>query len=150
MYYVYPATQGDLTQIFPTFSNPILNLNFYINADPKSTYVSNIQQNCIELCTNIIFCHHFIITLIYMAKFRSKNIFYISNIEDGQKVLWKSNALILNCIFYEKKSFAKLLRFLRFSQIQLPGGKIWDWYTGNFSEFFWFFDTYVELRSALI
>ena len=29
-------TQGDLTQIFPTFSNPILNLNFYINADLDS------------------------------------------------------------------------------------------------------------------
>ena len=48
-------TQGDLTQIFPTFSNPILNLNFYINADRKSTYVSNIQQNSVELCTNLRF-----------------------------------------------------------------------------------------------
>ena len=37
------TTQGDLTQIFPTFSNPILNL-------------------------------------------RSKNIFYKTNIKDGQKV----------------------------------------------------------------
>ena len=52
-----PCTQGDLTQIFPTFSNQILNLNFYINADPKSTYVSNIQQNSAELCTNVRFCH---------------------------------------------------------------------------------------------
>ena len=51
------ATQGDLTQIFPTFSNPILNLNFYINVDPKSTYMSNIQQNSVELCTNLRFCH---------------------------------------------------------------------------------------------
>ena len=25
-------------EFFPTFSNPILNLNFYINVDPKSTY----------------------------------------------------------------------------------------------------------------
>ena len=30
----------DLTPIFPTFSNPLLNLNFYINADPGSTDVS--------------------------------------------------------------------------------------------------------------
>ena len=30
-------TQGDLTPIFPTFSNPILNLNFYMNADLGST-----------------------------------------------------------------------------------------------------------------
>ena len=30
------GTQGDLTPIFPTFSNPILNLSFYINADPGS------------------------------------------------------------------------------------------------------------------
>ena len=51
------CTQGDLTQFFPTFSNPILNLNFYINADPKSTYVSNIQQNSVELCANLRFFH---------------------------------------------------------------------------------------------
>ena len=50
-------TQGDLTPIFPTFSNPILNLNFYINADPGSTYMSNIRQNRVELCTNLRFCH---------------------------------------------------------------------------------------------
>ena len=30
-------TQGDLTPIFPTFSNLKLNLIFYINADPGST-----------------------------------------------------------------------------------------------------------------
>jgi hypothetical protein len=30
------GTQGDLTLIFPKFSNPIPNLNFYINADPWS------------------------------------------------------------------------------------------------------------------
>ena len=30
-------TQGDLTPISLTFSNPILNLNFYIKADPRST-----------------------------------------------------------------------------------------------------------------
>ena len=41
-------TLGDLTQIFPTFSNLILNLSFYTNADPKSTYMSNIQQNSVE------------------------------------------------------------------------------------------------------
>ena len=31
------GTQGDLTPIFPTFSNPILNLNIYTNADLEST-----------------------------------------------------------------------------------------------------------------
>ena len=71
-------TQGDLTQIFPTFSNPILNLNFYISADPKSAYVSNIQQNSMY---RIMYQSqilppgpHFIITLIYMANFRLKKI----------------------------------------------------------------------------
>ena len=65
-----------------------------------------------------------------MANFRSKIIFYKTNIEDGQKVPWKSAPLILNCICYEKKKyfFANFLWFLRFSQIQLPGGKIRDWY----------------------
>ena len=38
-------TMGDLTPIFPTFSNLLLNLSFYTNADPKSRYLSNIQQN---------------------------------------------------------------------------------------------------------
>ena len=46
---------------------------------------------------------HFIITLNYMANFRSKNIFYKTNIEDGQKVPWKSASLISNCIFLQKK-----------------------------------------------
>ena len=35
-------TERDLTPNFPTFSNPILNLNFDINANPVSTYASNI------------------------------------------------------------------------------------------------------------
>ena len=51
------STQGDLSQIFPTFSNPILYWNFYIKVDSKSTYMSNIQQNSVELCTNLRFCH---------------------------------------------------------------------------------------------
>ena len=46
-------TLGDLTQIFPTFSNLILNLRFYTNADLKSTYLSNILQNSVELWTNL-------------------------------------------------------------------------------------------------
>ena len=50
-------TQGDFTPIFPTFSNPILNLNFYINSDPGSIYLSNIRQNRLELCTNLRFCN---------------------------------------------------------------------------------------------
>ena len=53
-----PPTLGDLTQIFPTFSNLILNLSFYTKADPKSTYMSNIQQNSVELWTNLRFCNH--------------------------------------------------------------------------------------------
>ena len=47
------GTLGDLTQIFPTFSNLILNLSFYRNADPKSTYMSNIQPKSAELWTNL-------------------------------------------------------------------------------------------------
>jgi hypothetical protein len=30
-------TQGDLTPNFPRFAKPILNLDFYMNADPGST-----------------------------------------------------------------------------------------------------------------
>ena len=32
-------TQGDLTQIFPTFSNPIVNLNFHMKKDPGLSFV---------------------------------------------------------------------------------------------------------------
>ena len=52
------STQGDLTQNFPTFAKPILNLDFYMNADLGSTLVSNIQENNVESCANIRFCHH--------------------------------------------------------------------------------------------
>ena len=40
---------------FPIFSNPILNSNFNINADPGSTQVSDIMQNSVESCTNLRF-----------------------------------------------------------------------------------------------
>ena len=76
--------------MFSTFSNPIWNLNLYINADPNQpTYMSNIKQDSEELCHNL---RYFIITLIHMAHFRPKNIFYKTNIEDGQRVPW-------NCSF---------------------------------------------------
>ena len=68
---------------------------------------------------------HFVIRLISMTHLRSKNIFCKPCVKNGQKVLWKSAPLITICIFQRKKKFAK---FLRFSQIQLPGGKICDWY----------------------
>ena len=71
---------------------------------------------------------HFVIRLISMAHFRSKNIFCKPSVKNRQKVLWKSAPLITICIFQRKKNFAKFLKFLRFSQIQLPGGKICDWY----------------------
>ena len=45
----FPCTQGDLTPNFPTFSNPTLNLNFYINTDQGSTFVSNIWQNSLRV-----------------------------------------------------------------------------------------------------
>ena len=35
---------GRFDSIFPTFSNPILNLNFYVNVDLKLTYLSNINK----------------------------------------------------------------------------------------------------------
>ncbi len=35
------ATQGDLTQIFPTFPNPIVNLDFHMKTDTGLSWVSN-------------------------------------------------------------------------------------------------------------
>ena len=75
----YYFTQGDLTQIFPTFSNPKLNLNFYMNGDLGSTWVSNFLQNSIELCMHqsqiLPLGPHFAIRLISMTHFRSKKYF---------------------------------------------------------------------------
>ena len=99
-------TQGDLTPNFPTFSKPILNLDFYINVDPGSTQVSNVQENSVESCTNVRFCHQAPILqlrLCLWSIFGRKNIFYKTDIEDGQKVHRKSASLITICIFYRKK-----------------------------------------------
>ena len=72
---------------------------------------------------------HFAIRLISMAHFRSKNIFCKPNIKDAQKLLWKVLLWLQFAFFKEKKIyFDKFFRFLRFSQNQLPGGKIWDCY----------------------
>ena len=35
------GTQGHLTQIFPTFPNPIVNLDFHMKTDPQLSWVSN-------------------------------------------------------------------------------------------------------------
>ena len=106
-------TQGDMTQIFPTISNPIqLNLNFYINADPKSTYKSNIYQSQI-----LPPGPHFEITLIYVTNFRSKFFFYKTNIEDGKKVHWKKRYFNYNLHFLTtttKKNLQKIWDFLGF------------------------------------
>ena len=36
-----PCTQGHLTQIFPTFPNNIVNLDFYMKTDLELSWVSN-------------------------------------------------------------------------------------------------------------
>ena len=52
------ANREILLQFFPHFQiQYILNLNFYIKVDPGSTYMSNIWQNRVELCTNLRVCH---------------------------------------------------------------------------------------------
>ena len=45
--------QEDGKNLSPTFSIPIINLNFYMNADPGSTWVSNIPQSSVKLYTNL-------------------------------------------------------------------------------------------------
>ena len=35
------CTQGDLTKNFPTFPNPIVNLDFHMKTDPGLSWVSN-------------------------------------------------------------------------------------------------------------
>ena len=83
------STLGDLTLNFPTFSKPVLNLDFYIKTDQGSTQVSNIQENNVESCTNFRFCHQapiFQLRLFLGPIFGQKNIFCKTNFEDGQKV----------------------------------------------------------------
>ena len=63
----------------------------------------------------------------------------------GKKCSFDYNSHFLTKI---NNFLAKHLGFLRFSQIQQLGGKIWDWYIifHNFSDFY----TYVDPGSALI
>ena len=98
---VHQHTLGDLTQNFPTFSKPILNLDFYIKTDPGSTQVSNIQENNVESCTNFRFCHQapiFQLRLFLGPIFGRKNIFNKTNIQDGQKVLLSLQFAFVNKI----------------------------------------------------
>ena len=71
---------------------------------------------------------HFVIRLISMAHF---NIFCKPNVKDGQRVHSTNIPLIKIYIFKrkKKKGFHYFFKdFWGFCQIQLPGGKIWDWY----------------------
>ena len=96
----YLYTQGDLTQIFPTFSNPIP--------------VKQSAKQCRIMCKAQILPPglHFVITLNYMSNFRSKNILYKTNIKNGQKLPYKIASLILHCIymFFCKYFFLKLVQ----------------------------------------
>ena len=84
------------------------NLNFYINADPGSTLVSNIPQNSVKLCTHrpsqiLPPGPHFVIRLFAMTRdsygpFFVQKLFFVNQIKDGHKVHWKSDHLITICI----------------------------------------------------
>ena len=45
------CTQGDLTQIFATIPNPMVNLNFYMKTDPGLAWVSKDKLNSVEFPT---------------------------------------------------------------------------------------------------
>ena len=91
---------GRFDTIFPTFSNqtsiwPKVNMHvkYLFSKKCRIMYQSQILPTG----------SHCIITLLYMANFRSKYILDKTNIKDGQKVPWKSGPLISNCICYAKK-----------------------------------------------
>ena len=67
---------------------------------------------------------HFFNRLILGQKiFAVRQISRIDKKYIGKVLLWLKFAF-----FKEQKNSAKFMRFSRFSQIQLPGGKIWDWH----------------------
>ena len=124
------CTQGDLTPIFPTFSNPIW------TSILTRTQGQHICQIFLKIAPNYAMYQsqillpgpHFLIRLILWPILGQKHIFCKPNIKDVQKVPWQGAPLITICIFQRKKKvFAK---FLRFSQIKLPGDKIWELYIG--------------------
>ena len=56
---VHPTiTEGDLTQAFPTFQIPIVNLDFQMNTAPELSWVSNARLNSVELPTICRICDH--------------------------------------------------------------------------------------------
>ena len=60
--YATQFTHGDLTQIFPTFPNPIVNLDFHMKIDIGLSWVSNNRQSSVELRTFCRICHHVVIS----------------------------------------------------------------------------------------
>ena len=51
-------TEGDLTQVFPTFWNPIVNLDFHMMTASELSWVSNGGLNSVELPTICSICDH--------------------------------------------------------------------------------------------
>ena len=75
---------------------------------------------------------HFLVLLISRTNFWSKKYFlYKTNVEDGQKVHWKSAPLITICIFSQNQNIffdQKLVLEISVTKKGGPGGKIWEWY----------------------
>ena len=63
--------------------------------------MSNIQENNVESCANLRFCHQ--APILYLRLFQwqifgQKYVFYQTNIEDGQKGHQKSAPLTTICV----------------------------------------------------
>ena len=98
------GTLGDLTLNFPTFSKPILNLDFYIKTDQGSTQVSNIQENNVESCTNFRFCHQAPIfqLRLFLGPIFGQKIFSIKQTLKMDKKCTEKVLLQLQIAFFDK------------------------------------------------
>ena len=103
------------------------NLNFYNKGTQICDRYSAKGCRIMYQCQILQLGTFFIITIVDMANFRSKCIFYSTNIKDGQNILTlKKYSFDFKLHFsWNKILFAKFLWFLRvFFQIQVPG---WKW-----------------------
>ena len=112
------CTQGDLTPIFPTFSNPIW------TSILTRTQGQHICQIFLKIAPNYAMYQsqillpgpHFLIRLILWPILGQKHIFCKPNIKDVQKVPWQCAPVWLQFAFFkEKKKF--LLNFWGFLKL---------------------------------
>ena len=92
-----------LLEFIHTWSSSLWISHLYMNPDPGSTRVSNIQENSLKLCSNLRFCHQvpeFEKTSWNPKVLQKMNIFLLKNVNCNQRSTFSVYVLyILNIHF---------------------------------------------------